>query len=164
MSISAVITIGTTITETVTATDHPLIDMSDASIKEKIVVSATLSAGSNPDAELHAATQVAMVAGAATIDFTALKKRGGVPVSFSGKNIRSIVLQNPATNANDITIVAGAVTGLALFGAAFKVVLKPGHSVGAYLGSDGPAVGGINKNIDITCTGSQVLDLIAVAG
>lgn len=164
MSVSAVIKISIAATETLTTTESPLIDSTDASIKEKIAVDLTLNGSSTPDAEMHAAMQVAMVAGAATIDFTALTRHGGGAVSFSGKNVRSVVLQNPATNANDITINVGAANGLALFGAASKVVLKPGDVIGAYFGATGPAVAAGTKNIDITGTGTQVLNLIAVAG
>lgn len=164
MSVSTAIKISTVVTETVTTSESPLIDSTDATIKEKIAVDVTLTGASAPDAEMHAAMQVAMVAGAATIDFTALTRRGGSPISFSGKNLRSLMFQNPSTNANDITINVGAANGLAFFGAASKVVLKPGDVIGAYFGSTGPAVAAGTKNIDITGTGTQVLQVIAVAG
>lgn len=164
MSISAAIAIGVTVTDTLSTTDAPLVDSADAVMKESLKTTSTLNASSTPDAETHCAMSVPMTVGAVTIDFTALTKRGGATLSASGKNVRAVVLANPATNANDITIVEGASNGLALLGAAFSVTLKPGHKIAAYLDDDGPLVGGTDKTIDVTGTGSQPIELLAVFG
>jgi hypothetical protein len=163
-TISASLKIELAVTETLTTAESPLIDSGDSTVKEKISVSKTLSASSTPDGELHAAMQIAMTAGAATIDFTALTRHGGGAVSFNGKIVRCVVFENPATNANSITIAEGAANGLALLGAAFSIILKPGHSIGINLDDDGPTVGAADKNVDITGTASQVLNMVAVAG
>lgn len=163
-TVSAAVTISIACTETLSTSESPLIDTGDNTLKEKIAVSKTMTSASSPDAELHAAMQVAMTAGAVTIDFTSLARHGGASVSFSGKLLRAIMLRNPSTNANDITIVEGASNGLAAFGASFSITLKPGWSIALDLDDDGPTVGSSDRTIDVTGTGSQVLDLIAVAG
>lgn len=163
-TVSAVITASITVTETLSTSESPLIDSSDATIKEKIAVSTTLNSSSSPDAELHAAMQQALTAGAATIDFTALTRHGGGSVSFAGKAVRAISFQNPTTNANEITIANGASDSLDLFGATYSITLQPGQTLTAYLAAVGPTVGANDKNVDISGTGSQVLNMIAVAG
>lgn len=163
MSVSVSVNIGLTVTETFETVDVPLVDSTDAKWKAKLAQVSTLNGSSTPDAEMHADMQVAMVAGAATIDFSALTRRGAA-VSFSGKAVRAIVFRNPATNANDITIVEGAANGLPLLGANFRIVLKPGHVFAAYLDDDGPTVGAADKTIDISGTGTQALQMLAVAG
>lgn len=164
-TISAVLNISLAVTETISTTESPLIDSADATVKEKISVSRTMDASSTPDGELHAAMQIALIAGAKTVDFTALTRHGGAAVSFSGKDLRAIVLQNPATNANDMTFVHGASNSLAVLGAAtYSITLKPGQSFAFDHKSSGPTVGSGAKNMDVTGTGTQVFNLIAVAG
>jgi hypothetical protein len=164
MSISSAVNFSLKVTETLTAVDAPLIDTADATIRTKIDRVVTLTAASSPDAELNADMEIAMTAGAATIDFTALTKRGGVAVSFNGKAVRAVAFKNPATNANPITIVEGAANGLPLLGASFSLTLQPGQEHFSYLGTGGTTVAGTDKTIDITGTGSQVLQMIAIAG
>jgi hypothetical protein len=164
MSISAALNMSLAVTETLTTSDDPLIDSTDAAIKVKLAKTATLTVGSVPDAEMHANMSVPLVAGAATIDFTALTKRGGVAVSFSGKKVRMVYFKNPSTNANPITIVEGAANGLALLGAAFKLVLEPGQEHCTYLGDSSPTIAAGDRTVDITGTLTQALQMIAVAG
>lgn len=162
--VSAAVNFSLKVTETLSTSDAPLIDTADAAVRMKIEKLITLNAGSTPDGELHADMSVAMTAGAATIDFTALTKRGGVAQSFNGKKVRAIAFYNPVANANIITISEGASNGLPLFGATFKIGIQPGDYVFAYLGDAGTAVGGTDKNIDLAGTGTQALQMLAVAG
>ena len=162
MKITAELSIGATVTKTVETADDAMIDSSDARIKATLEEALTLNATSTPDCEMEAHGSFAMTAGAATIDFTDLHSFGE-SISFSGKKVRFVVLQNPATNANSITIVEGASNGLSLLGANFSVTLAPGETIAKYL-PDGPTVGGSDKTIDITGTGSQALRMMAGAG
>ena len=163
-TISAALNITLSVTETLSSVESPLIDSTDATLKEKISVSRTMDASSSPDGELHAAMQIALIAGAVTIDFTALTRHGGAAVSFSGKSLRALVLQIPAANANDMTFVVGGSNPLDAFGAGFSITLKPGQTIAIDHKADGPAVAGGTKTIDVTGTGSQAFNLIAVAG
>lgn len=163
MSISAAYTLGVTVTETLGTTEDPFIDTSDDTAKFKLLLSNTLNSGTTPDAEKVATMQVAMTAGAVTLDLTALTHRAAA-VSFSGKKARFIIFRNPATNANAITIVEGGSNGNALLGAGFSVTLEPGQAIGAYLADAAPTVGGSDKTLDITGTGSQALDVVMIAG
>ena len=93
-------------------------------------------------------TTKAMVAGAATIDFTAAPYSGGTKTPIR------VFLMNPAANANSITIVKGATNGYAGFGAAFSITLAPGESVQL----DGSsALSATNCTLDISGTLAQTL-------
>ncbi len=162
-SISAAYSLGVTVTETLTTTDDPFIDTSDAVAKFKLLASGTLNSGSSPDAELMCSMQKAMSAGAGTLDLTSLTHRGAA-VSFSGKKVRLAVLRNPGTNGNAITLTEGASNGIPLFGTSFSITLQPGEMTCFYLGDTAPTVSGSDKTIDLAGTLAQALDVLMVAG
>ena len=127
---------------------------------------ATLNASSTPPASKMASFQKALSAGAATIDLTALTGTNGATVDFTGLKMASVKFQNPATNANAITVKAGAATAYLIGGAAWSWILQPGDE---FLWESGvvnaaPTVSGSLKSIDLAGTGSQALNVIMVAG
>jgi len=126
--------------------------------------SATLNASSTPPISKMASFQKALSTGAATIDCTSLIGTNGASVDFTGLKVQGYIFQNPATNANAITVTVGASNGLLLHGASWKVILQPGEQL-MFLGLNvSQTVGSGNKTIDLAGTGSQALNCILVAG
>jgi hypothetical protein len=156
MSLSAQITLALTVTEQI-ANALASANARDAQIIfNAFNVSKTLNGSTSPAASVHAAFTKAMTAGAATIDFTSLTGTFGT-VSANGLKPRAVLFQNPATNANAITIAVGASNGHPLLGAAFSVTLAPGETIVKDLVDQGTTVDSTHKTIDISGTGTQAL-------
>ena len=126
--------------------------------------SATLTPTSTPAADTVAYEQFALSAGAATIDLTSLVGPGGAAVTLNGKKVRLIRFSNPSTNANSITVAKGAANGYTGLGSSFSVTVPPGGDVTFYDGGGGVAVDATHKTLDLTGTGSQVLNVSVVGG
>jgi hypothetical protein len=127
---------------------------------------ASLGPATTPPVSKMASFQEALSAGAATIDLTALNGTNGASVTFNGLKVAAVKFQNPAGNANAITVKAGASNGYLLHGASWSIILQPGEE---YLWKAGvvnaaPTVGSTLKNIDLAGTGSQALNVILIAG
>ena len=126
--------------------------------------SATLSASTSPAATKVAAFQQALTVGAATIDLTALVGTNGAAVTGATLKVQAVKFSAPATNANAITVTAGAVNGYDLAGTGWSVELKPGMEVVLFGNNATPAIGASDCAIDLAGTGSQVLNCIIVMG
>lgn len=124
-----------------------------------------LTASTTPPATVTASVAQALTAGAATLDLTALPGTEAT-VSCSGLKVQKLRLQNPPTNANPITIAKGASNGWTPAGSAFSITLMPGQDI--LFGNNGVSVGttvdGTHKTLDLTGTGTQVLNVQIVAG
>lgn len=127
-------------------------------------VSEALTGATTPPVTAHAFGTKAMTAGAATLDLRSLTGLNGAAVDLNGLKPRAILLCNPDTNANDITVEIGASNGYTGMGAAFSETLKPGESVLRRFGAAGVAVSNTVKTLDITGTGTQALEYQIVAG
>lgn len=127
-------------------------------------VSQNLTASSTPNVTSSALGEKALVAGAVTLDLTALTGPEGSTVSFDTLKPRAILFENPSGNTNSITIAKGAVNGYTGLGAAFNLTLKPGRTALVYLGSDGDTVSATVKTLDLTGTGTQALRYKMIAG
>lgn len=109
--------------------------------------------------------QVALAVGAATVDFTSMTDYAGTALTFDGLKIQLLFLENDPANANLMTFDDGAANAYLFFGAAAgHVTLLPGQAV-LLFGNDAMAdVSSTVKNMDVGGTGSQVFNIIAVAG
>lgn len=153
-----------TVVETLT-TNLPFASANDKTVTHNgMDTSATLNSGSTPPATLIAAFQKALVAGVATIDLTALTGTNGAVVNFTGLKVQIAKFANPITNANPIVITFGAANPYLLGGAGFKHTLNPGDEVTYSNRDTAPDVAGGAKNIDISGTGTQALNVELVAG
>lgn len=123
-----------------------------------------LNAATVPPVTKIAAFNKALVAGAATIDLTALLGTNGATVDGTGLKVVAFKAKAPAANANEITLTEGAVDGYALAGATFKIGVKPGQEVTFYGDDDAPVIAGADKTIDMAGTGVQTLDIEIVMG
>lgn len=127
---------------------------------------AELTASTTPPATKYSAGQKALSSGSGTIDLTSLPDSDGVAarVDFTGLKVQLAKLRNPSTNANNITVTEGASNGYELHGNAFTMLLRPGEEV-TWKGADGaPDVASGARTIDLSGTGSQVLEFEFVAG
>jgi hypothetical protein len=164
MSVSALYALTVTTTETL-ETNVPA-----ASATAKAVThngynsSGTLTATSTVPATQCAYFEKALVAGAATIDLTALTGTNGATVSLSGLKVQLLKIKNKATNANAITVGEGAANGYELAGNAWSMILQPGQEF-LFGGNDAaPDVGASAKNIDLAGTGTQAVEVAIVGG
>ncbi|VTS03548.1 unnamed protein product [Gemmata massiliana] len=123
-----------------------------------------LTGSGTPNVTAHANGSKALTAGAGSLDLTALVGINGAAVSLDGLKPRAILFENPATNANPITIAKGAANGYTGLGAAFSHVLQPGQKVLFNLAAAGTAVSSTVKVFDLTGTGTQALNYQIVAG
>lgn len=126
--------------------------------------SAALNATSTPTATKVSAQAVALVAGAKTIDLTALTGTNGVTIDGTGLKVVLCKLQNPSTNANNIVAKFGA-SNAYLFGndAAWRHRLEPGDEILLKFNAN-PAIDSTHKNIDLSGTGTQALNVEIVLG
>lgn len=125
----------------------------------------TLTASSSVPVTKHAEFQKTMSGGAATIDLTALPgKTADETIDGTGLKVQLAKFRNLSTNANDITITFGASNPYNLCGSAFVITLKPGQSIMFSGNEAAPDVGGGAKEIDISGTLAQVLEVQFVLG
>jgi len=105
-----------------------------------------------------------MSSGAATIDLRALTGVNGAAIDGNGLKVQCAKFRNKTTNANNITIVGGASNGFLIFGTAGTITLPPGGEILLYLKDQSSDIDATHKTIDISGTGSQVLECLIVMG
>lgn len=119
----------------------------------KWAISKTFNAASTPAATEAASFTLALIAGAATINLTALVDINDRAVDATGKKLLAIYLE--PLGANAMTFVPGASAGYNVFGATSKLVVDPSGFAIVGKGTNAPVVGVGAKNIDVTGTGTQ---------
>lgn len=124
----------------------------------------TLNAGSTPPATKVACFELALTAGAGTIDLRALPTDNGGTVDGNGLKVQAIMLMGKTGNANPITVAVGASNGYNLAGADFSVALKAEESILLQLQDSAPDIDATHKILDVSGTGSQVLQVLIVMG
>lgn len=126
-------------------------------------VTANLTAATTPDETKAAYDQVAMSGGTGTIDMTALALQDA-SVTITGLKPRGVLFTALAANAGNLTIAKGASNGYDGLGSAFSITLEPGMSVAVYFSTQGNAVSGTNKTLDLSGTGTDGLTYGIIAG
>jgi len=161
MAITATLVNTLTTSETVTG-----LKVSASSVTHSDSQSHTLSAATTPPATKHVAKTVALDAGAATIDLTALTAWGtnGLTENCNGLKLQIFRAKATAGNANPITIATGASNGYDAFGADWSISLKAGQEVTLYGNDATPDVDGTHKTIDLAGTLTQSIDIEMVFG
>ena len=141
-------------------------DLSDKSITHSGYNSAASSnAASVPPASKVAAGQVNMIAGAGSIDLTALALGAqGTVVDMTGMRVQFIKVKALAGNANPITISKSVANGYDGFGASFSLSLAPGGEMLLRGNDGGNDVAAGNKGLTLAGTGTQGIALEVVAG
>jgi len=108
--------------------------------------------------------RVTMSTGAATLDLTALVDATlSSNIDMTGLKLKMLRLKVPSTNANSVTVAPGASNGYTGWVGSGGVTLSPKDSFSKVC-HGGIAVDGTHKTIDITGTGSQVIDVVMLFG
>ena len=123
---------------------------------------ATLTGVSTPAVSKIAAAVVALVAGAKTLDLTALTGTNGAAVTMNGLKIVLFRIKN--LGASVMTFTEGAANGYELAGTGWTVTLAQNQVFQFYGDSAAPTVGGTTKNIDVTGTGTETFELTVIGG
>lgn len=126
----------------------------------------TLSGSTTPAVTKYASKQLALTDGAATLDLTALTGWGtnGANVDATNLKLQLLRVYNPAANTGVMNLAEGASNGYEALGDAWSVDITPGAWAMVYLADDAPDVDGTHKTIDITGSGTEVLDIELVFG
>lgn len=163
MSISVAFASTITVVETFTG---PYVAPGDATVTiSQLNESETLTAATSVPVTKHSAFQKTMSSGAGTIDLTALPGwTADETVVGTGLKVQLVKLRNLAANANDITVTKGASNGYNLLGSSWEFTLKPGQSSTFSLDEAAPDIASNAKTIDISGTGSQILEVQIVMG
>jgi hypothetical protein len=163
MAVTAAPKIALGITETVTIDGAGEVSLKFTSFDFPTL---TLNLASTPPVTMVSADSYALVAGAKTIDLTALAGSVGT-VNATGLKLQGVQFKNRAGN-NPITITAGASNGYLLFGTSGSIVLSAHASRDGYFALFNPEglpdVGASTKNIDVAGTGTQTFDAIFLFG
>lgn len=166
MLVNAKITLGFDITQTVEAADSPYASGST----NKIVYSGlsetiNLGGSSTPAISKFVAFKQALTAGAATIDLTACPGGpAGTTVNASGLKLIAYKFRGLKGNAAAIAIAVGGSNGYQIDGGAYHRTLAPGASDEGYNVAASAAIDGTHKTIDLTGTGTDVLEIEMVFG
>lgn len=128
--------------------------------------------GYNAGGTIHATSSVpatkcwygtaTLSAGALTLDLTALATGTQGTVDLTGLKVQVMTIRNPS--AALITLTEGAANGYEILGNTWKTGLLSGQRVMIFGNEATPDVGSSTKNIDITGTGTQYLEIGIVAG
>lgn len=162
MAVSASLGMTLSVQEAVTSPDSL---GNNATIKhDAFNVSKSASATTTPSAIITASQEIALVAGAKTIDLTSLLGTNSGPVSLDTKKPLWIMLKNKSTNTGGtMTFAKGATNGYAGFGASFSIAVPIGGAILLDMNALNSAVSSTNKTIDVTGSGTDVIQLIVVA-
>lgn len=159
MSISARIQMNLTVTETLSG---DALQAAANVVHDAFNKGATLSASSAVPATNVYADEIALVAGAKSIDLTSLPALTGT-LDATGLKVQAIKFINPAGNS-DITFSEGAANGYALLGSSWSLTLKAGQEAQFYLNDAAPDVATADRTIDVAGTGTETFKIILVVG
>ena len=138
--------------------------LKDKNITHQIVDNLELKSGSTPDAELIYSGNIPLSSGTATIDLKALANSEGTTIVTEGKKVRVFKAKAADDNANPLTLTFGASSAYLLAGAAWKVILNADDSVLFILNDNAPAISSSTKDIDLSGTDTQSVDIIIIFG
>lgn len=165
MSVSIAMQSKVTTTETLTG---PFISAADSTVQiTGMDESGTYDATTSVPITKVAAYEVTMSGGAATINLAALTGLTAEEVvDGTGLKVQFIKFKSKTTNANVLTVTRGASNGWGpdAAGSAFTIPMSPGQSwlmSGADAGQD---VASGDRTIDVSGTGSQVLQIFVGLG
>lgn len=165
MSVSVTYDSRLSVVETFTG---PYVSPADPSILiDQLSTNETLTGTTTPPVTKSVAFQLPLVAGAATIDLTALPgKTAEETVNGTGLRVQHIKVRNKATNANPITVSKGASNGYALSaaGTTFSWPLDPGQELMKRTNDSCPDIAAGAKTIDVAGTGTQILEVAITLG
>ncbi len=128
-------------------------------------IGGTLSSNSSVPITKPWSDNVAMTAGAVTLDFTALDQVNLPVVNATGLKLQLFIFRNLSANSNTITIKDGATNGYDIFGdSSGQITLNPGEVEMRFCNESLEDVSATVKTIDITGTGTETLEVVMAFG
>lgn len=144
------------------------LDVGVAGVREPVVrhnnlnPRGALDAGTTPPATKHVQLAAqALVAGAKTVDLTALVGTAGATVDGTGLKVRVLRIRNNGVSL--MTFGPGAADPYQLW-AGWSLPVPPGGAFALYMADGAGAVGAAAKNVDVAGTGTETFDLSVVFG
>jgi len=162
MSVNVNSSMACTVAEVLEANPHSAVAGQRTVTHTAFNSSHALSASTTPPVTKVAAFKAALVAGAKTIDLTALVGTNGATVDGTGLKVQVIKVKNLGTNP--LTIAVGATNGYDLAGGAFSAQLKAGMELMLFGNDQTPDVASGEKTLDLTGTGTEESEWIVVLG
>jgi hypothetical protein len=129
---------------------------------DKFSSSGTLTPSTTVPATKVCANQFALVAGAKTLDLTALVGTNGVAVDGTGLKVQVIKFKN--TGTNPMTFAQGGSNAYQLGGANWSQRLLAGQEWIHYGHDLNPDISSTVKNIAVSGTGTETFEVIIVMG
>lgn len=137
---------------------------SDNTVRHNVINTfQTLNASSTVPVTKMIWVNQALSGGAKTIDLTALTGTNGATVDFTGLKVQVAKFKNPSGNAA-MTVKFGGTNPYNLLGASWTLILLADQEITLYLADAAPDVAGGAKTIDLSGTGSEVLEVQLFAG
>lgn len=121
-----------------------------------------LDSATTPAVTKPAYFEKALAGGTGTIDLTAVTHNGAA-VDLTGLKVKLLKFKNKDGNAVT-TIGEGASNGYEALGNSWTIKLLENQEITIYLDDGAPAVGPTAKTIDITGTGTQILEVTVIGG
>jgi hypothetical protein len=143
--------------------------VTDPTVEHDIgAVSGTMDATTTPAATKAWSDTVALAAGVASLDLTALARPSLPNVDLTGLKVQIVKIACPAGNTTGIEIVTGATNGYNLFGAtkatAEKVSILPGMKLEIFYDDELEDVDATHCEIDLSGTGTETVSIMLAAG
>lgn len=117
----------------------------------------TLNGSSTPPLTMVSYQVYTLSGGAATIDLTAVLGVNDVAQDATGLKVQTMIVYNPSSNA--ITIAPGASNAYALFGSGNSIEVPPGGRQQFYFADGTPDVAAGVKEIDLSGTGTDTIQI-----
>lgn len=153
-----------TVEETITDGTPAALDSKSKVTHDQFNTTKTLDGATTPPVTKCAFFTQALTVGSATIDLSALPGTNNAVIDGTGLKVQLIRFKTPTANANPISVDVGASNGYALAGANFHVTLGPGQEITFYGDDDTPDIATTAKELDLSGTGSQTLEVEVVMG
>lgn len=107
--------------------------------------------------------QLSLSAGALTVDLTSLARTGRSALDLTGQIVYGFLIEN--LGANDMTFVAGAISGYGLFSATNGTVVGANNGLEmGYTPAGYGTVGASALNIDVSGTAAQSFNIMLITG
>ncbi len=129
-----------------------------------MLLPAKLDSSTTPPATIVWSDQVALAAGVATLDLEALANGNLPTIDLVGLKVQILLMSCPATNSVPITIVPGAANDYDIGGAAMNWGVSPGGMLFYLSNETSPDVAAADSELDFAGTGTEVFDILIVAG
>ncbi len=138
--------------------------LSQRTVTHDIKDDMSFDANTTPDGELIYSANVPLSSGTATLDLKSIANSEGTTIVTEGKKVRVFKARASSSNANALTMTVGASNAYLLAGATWKIALEAGDSCLLILNDNAPAISSSTKDIALSGTGTQSVDIEIIFG